>query len=125
MSLDNDQKGQEAAAKIAQKLTALQIPFIQANIAGDHKDPSEALTANRAQLMQDIQAAQNALSQQLNAEQEKAREEYLKTSAAHHLQDFINGIAASVNTPYIPTGFNNLDSLLDGDYTRAFIFWGP
>jgi len=42
------------------------------------------------------------------------REAYLSTSAAHYLQSFIDGIADSVNTPYIPTGFTKLDAELDG-----------
>jgi len=46
-----------------------------------------------------------------NIEQEARateREAYLHTSAAHHLQNFIDGIADSVNTPYFETGFHKL-----------------
>ena len=32
----------------------------------------------------------------------------------NYLQEFTNGIADSVNTPYIPTGFSNLDKILEG-----------
>lgn len=42
------------------------------------------------------------------------KEKYLKTSTAYYLQGFIDGIADSVNTPYIPTGFTRLDTILDG-----------
>lgn len=45
---------------------------------------------------------------------EEQKEEYRHNSAGAHLQDFIDGIAASVNTPCIPTGFDNLDEALDG-----------
>ena len=47
-------------------------------------------------------------------ELEAQKEEYLKNSTANHLQEFINGITNSVNTPYIPTGFSNLDKILEG-----------
>lgn len=42
------------------------------------------------------------------------REAYLKTSTAHYLQSFIDGIPESVNTPCISTGFSSLDNVLDG-----------
>ena len=45
---------------------------------------------------------------------EAERAEYMKESVAYHIQDFVNGIADSVNTPYFPTGFPKLDELLDG-----------
>ena len=38
----------------------------------------------------------------------------MKTSTAHYLQSFVNGITDSVDTPYIPTGFKKLDSILEG-----------
>ena len=39
---------------------------------------------------------------------------YLQTSAQGHLQAFVDGIAESVNTPCLPTGFDALDRALDG-----------
>jgi replicative DNA helicase len=39
---------------------------------------------------------------------------YMESSVTAHLQDFLNGIAQSVNTPYISTGFPVLDTILDG-----------
>ena len=32
----------------------------------------------------------------------------------NYLQEFTNGVTDSVNTPYIPTGFSNLDKILEG-----------
>lgn len=45
---------------------------------------------------------------------EISKEEYLKTSTANYIQNFVDGIADSVNTSYISTGFPNLDNALDG-----------
>ena len=42
------------------------------------------------------------------------KEKYLETSTDNYIQDFVNGIADSVNTPCIPTGFPMLDEVLDG-----------
>ena len=47
-------------------------------------------------------------------EKKAAIEVYLSKSNGSHLQEFINGIAASVDTPFIPTGFRRLDKLFDG-----------
>ena len=54
----------------------------------------------------------------------KAKEEaYKQTAAAYHIQSFLNGIAASVNTPCISTGFDTLDKTLDGGlYEGLYIF---
>ena len=44
----------------------------------------------------------------------EAKEEYKKNNAKSYINSFLNGIQESVNTSYIPTGFNNLDAELDG-----------
>lgn len=78
------------------------------------KDANEELMKNREAFTEKIkQIAQEAIAEQEQAEEE-AKQEYLNTSAGASLQAFINGIAASVNTPCIPTGFEALDQCLDG-----------
>lgn len=47
-------------------------------------------------------------------ELEKAAKEYKESSNAYHLQNFLNGIKESVNTPCIPTGFYEVDKQIDG-----------
>jgi replicative DNA helicase len=54
----------------------------------------------------------------------EAREVYLQSSAAHFMQGFINGIQDSVNTPYIPTGFDKLDNVLDGGFYEGLYIMG-
>lgn len=61
-----------------------------------------------------MKAAIEEAEQIADGARDQERAAYLETSAAHHIQDFINGIAQSVNTPFIPTGFNKLDAVLDG-----------
>ena len=114
LSLDNDEDGEQTAEKIQKNFEALNIPFIKANIAGQHKDANEALIVNRELFIQEVQEAQDAIKAQEEADKEAQREQYLKNSTVNHLQEFINGIAGSVDTPYIPTGFNKLDKVLDG-----------
>ena len=116
LALDNEtepekkEKIERAYRELTEGLTGLDIPFYRLNPAGEYKDANEALQRDREALRQAVEEAEHI---QDEAEQAQ-REEYLKTSTANYLQSFIDGIADSVNTPYIPTGFSNLDAVLDG-----------
>lgn len=110
ISLDNDEAGEKAYKELSEGIQGLSIPFYRLNPAGEHKDANEALQSDREALKQAVEEAEHI---QDEAEQAQ-REAYLSTSTAHYLQSFIDGIADSVNTPYIPTGFKRLDAVLDG-----------
>ena len=110
IALDNDEAGEKAYRELSEGLKGLSIPFYRLNPAGEYKDANEALQGNREALRQAVEEAEHI---QDEAEQAQ-REAYLNTSTAHYLQSFIDGIADSVNTPYIPTGFKTLDAVLDG-----------
>lgn len=110
ISLDNDEAGEKAYRELSEGLQGLSIPYYRFNPAGEYKDANEALQGNREALKQAVEEAEHI---QDEAEQAQ-REAYLNTSTAHYLQSFIDGIADSVNTPYIPTGFKKLDAVLDG-----------
>lgn len=110
IALDNDEAGQKASEELTKSLTGLSIPYYRLNPCGEYKDANEALQKNREALAQAVAEAEHI---QDEAEQAQ-REEYLKNSTANYLQSFIDGIADSVDTPYIPTGFKKLDSVLDG-----------
>lgn len=114
LALDNDEDGEKTAQTLATELTALNIPFYRYNPYGEAKDANGALTASREGFTEEVRRAVEECKSAEEEELEAQKEEYLKTSTAYQLQSFINGIADSVNTPYIPTGFSNLDSLLDG-----------
>lgn len=110
ISLDNDDAGQRATIELEKGFKALNIEYYIQNITGKHKDANECLQKDREGLKNAVIEAENI---KIEAEQ-VAKENYLHTSTAHHLQNFINGITESVNTPFIPTGFNSLDKILDG-----------
>jgi len=110
IALDNDEAGEKAYKELSEGLRGLSIPFYRLNPAGEYKDANEALQGNREALRQAVEEAEHI---QDEAEQAQ-REAYLSTSTAHYLRSFIDGIADSVNTPYIPTGFKGLDAVLDG-----------
>lgn len=114
IALDNDGAGAAAAEKLEADLAALQIPFYRYNPAGEYKDANERLQDDREGLTVAVKEGEAAADRQAAADREARRAEYLKNSAAAHLQDFINGITASVNTPKICTGFKALDAATDG-----------
>ena len=110
IALDNDEAGEKAYRELSEGLQRLRIPFYRLNPAGDYKDANEALQRDRDALKQAVDEAEHIQDEAKQAQ----REAYLSTSTAHYLQSFIDGIADSVNTPYIPTGFKKLDAVLDG-----------
>ena len=109
--LDNDPSGQKATEKIIEGLQDMDIVYYQIDITTPYKDANEALTADREQFSAKVEEStmNPELSEQLIQEMK-----YMETSVTAHLQDFLNGIAQSVNTPYISTGFPTLDTVLDG-----------
>jgi replicative DNA helicase len=109
IALDSDNEGEKAARKLAVALGTLKIPFYR-HIWEGHKDANEALMADRDAFIEQVRIARSIGQEDQKAE----REAYLATSAVNHLQSFIDGIANSVNTPFIPTGFKRLDEVLDG-----------
>lgn len=120
VALDNDEKGKEAEGKLTEGLERLKIPYYNLRPYGDYKDANEALVGNREAFTEEIRSAARIQDQA----EEEAREAYLSTSAGAHIQKFLDGIAESVNTTAIPTGFPTLDSVLDGGLYEGLITVG-
>ena len=114
LALDADEDGKNTENKLTEELTALQASFYRYNLYGAAKDANEALLLDRDGFISEVAAAERAKEAELEAIAEAAKEDYLKTSAAHELQNFLGGITASADTPALSTGFKNLDSVLDG-----------
>lgn len=110
IALDNDEAGQRASRELTEGLQGLNIPCYSFNPCGQYKDANEALQRDREALTIAVEEAEHLQDEEAQAQ----KEAYLKNSTAHYLQSFVNGIADSVDTPYIPTGFKRLDSVLDG-----------
>ena len=110
IALDNDEAGQRASRELIEGLQGLNIPCYSFNPCGQYKDANEALQRDREVFTIAVEEAEHLQDEEAQAQ----REAYLKNSTANYLQSFINGIADSVDTPYIPTGFKKLDSVLDG-----------
>lgn len=107
LALDNDSAGRKAQDELAKLLQAKKIPYTVAELmTEDAKDPNDMLVRNRVEFEARVKEAIK------NAKDDK--EKYLETSTDNYIQDFLDGIADSVNTPSIPTGFPMLDEVLDG-----------
>ncbi|MBC9708003.1 MAG: toprim domain-containing protein [Enterococcus sp.] len=107
LALDNDRGGRKTQAKLEKLLQAQKTPYTIAVLTDqDAKDPNEMLVKNRETFKARVEEAIK------NAKDDK--EKYLETSTDNYIQDFVNGIADSVNTPCISTGFPMLDEVLDG-----------
>ena len=107
LALDNDSRGRKTQAELEGLLQAQKTPYTIAVLTeGAVKDPNEMLVKNKEAFTARVEDAIK------NARDDK--EKYLETSTDNYIQDFLNGIADSVNTPSISTGFPMLDEVLDG-----------
>lgn len=116
IALDAEQdkeKQEEVANKERELITGLErlrIPYYRYNPSGEYKDANEALQQDREAFVEAVTGAENIEKQA----EEEAKQAYISTSAGAQLQQFINGIGASIDTPCIKTGFSSLDEALDG-----------
>lgn len=120
ISLDNEDKEQviKAISAIKEGLSERGIMAVEYNVAGDYKDANDALVNSPAAFATQVNDAEAVIAE---ARREQAAA-YLSNSAGAHIDEFINGIAASVDTPPTPTGFDALDiELGDGLYEGLYI----
>ncbi|HFI0161733.1 TPA: DnaB-like helicase C-terminal domain-containing protein [Streptococcus suis] len=117
LALDNDSRGRKTQAELEGLLQAQKTPYTVAVLTeGAVKDPNEMLVKNKEAFTARVEDAIK------NARDDK--EKYLETSTDNYIQDFLNGIADSVNTPSISTGFPILDKCLDGGFYEGLYIVG-
>jgi len=116
IAMDNDtenQAGQEAAKKLDAGMAALNIPHYMINVFFPHKDANEALTADRENFQAAVAMAEET-AREYQAEEEAAELEQIQSEAASHsIAEFVQAIHDR-SGDCIPTGFKDLDELLDG-----------
>jgi len=106
LCLDNDDAGNKAAQTIRQGLDHLNISHINGDICGGHKDPNEALTADRAAFFAAVERAQ----QQAAAKPDNTAI-YVNSIMAGEIEQF---------RQEIKTGFPNLDREAGGLYAGLY-----
>ena len=124
LALDNDEAGEKGQAELAEILREKEIRFLEYNVAGDCKDPNELLQKNPEALRGSIAAAIEMSKAMLAEESEKERKEYEAQTAAAGFGRFLGFLDENGNRPPIPTGFNNLDRVLNGGLTAGLYIMG-
>lgn len=108
LCLDNDEGGEKCSKVISEGLQRLNISFVKANISGSHKDPNEALTANRKEFERQVNAAITTTTRPDNA--------------LAYIDMIMNGdIEAFKESLNRRTGFAILDETAKGLYTGLYV----
>lgn len=118
--LDNDGAGKKAAQEVQEGLQRLQIPFIVADIAGECKDPNEALTADRnifAEAVQDALTEARAYREKLRQEAQREQEERQQRTGASMVDAFLQTVRTRKYEP-VPTGLSDIDRAIGGGFFR-------
>ena len=111
IALDNDEDGQKTAEALIEGLQKAGVTLYRLNPYGEAKDAGEALLRDGEAFRAAIESAEHIEEEAIQAEKETY---FRESQVSGFIQDFIDGIADSVNTPCISTGFPRLDSALDG-----------
>lgn len=114
LCLDADESGRKASLALLAGLKERGIPASVAQLPEGSKDPNDALVAGREAFRAWTLDMVALHLEQAEAEREVIREAYRRNSVRSCLQGFVDGIAESVDTPSVPTGFALLDQALDG-----------
>ena len=124
LALDNDRAGMDAQKTLKAELDALKIKSIEASIYGDYKDANETLQKDKEAFTFNLREAVEDAQNPEEAQHKRELQEYKKNYASNHIKDFLEGLRESANTPYIPTGYTNLDTVLDGGLFEGLYFIG-
>lgn len=125
LALDNDDAGMDAQGRLSSSLNSVgNSKHIEAKIYGKYKDANEALTKDKDSFFNSLKGAYIEAQNKADEDRLEALAEYKKEYASCYIKDFLNGIKEKANTPYIPTGFKELDSKLDGGLFEGLYFIG-
>ena len=109
LCLDDDKAGQNTTRDLKDALTRLNISFVTADITGGHKDPNEALTADRA-------AFERAIEKAIAGTAAKP------DNTATYLDELMAGeIERFKQAKDRKTGFSNLDTKTGGLYSGLYV----
>lgn len=118
ISLDNENNDniRKREDKLLTGLKEQGITCYKYNISGSYKDANDFLNANKEEFTAEVL--------KMSSEEEIKRTIYLKYSTENYINDFLNGIKDRANTSFIPTGFKNLDQILEGGLYQGLYIIG-
>ena len=111
---DNDEAGMNAAGKLEGELTGANFFSYRHELPASYKDANEYLMTDRAGFTKWVQQGITACKEKMRAALNEALEEIQRESAAYALDDFFQDLLAGREQSAIPTGFLELDAMLDG-----------
>ena len=115
IALDNDNAGEKAVFSLSDGFNMRNIDYCIYNPCGNYKDSNESLMNDREEFKKAVQYGIDNIDSLIDECKRQKSVEYDRKYCAEILfEDFIDGIADSVNTEVIPTGFKALDNVLDG-----------
>ncbi len=124
LSLDNDDAGQKAKATISEGLKNLEIPFCVHDLPAQYNDANEFFMTNRTEFEEWCERGFSTFREILRESESQAREEFENESAYSDLGNFLQKLKKSREGLAIPTGFSQLDTLLDGGLYPGLYFIG-
>ena len=110
IALDNDGAGEKGTPELKAGLDRLGQKSVVFNPYRNEKDANDLLVSDRQALVVELEKGV-ALAHE---EEEREKTEYLQTSTRYYIDDFIAKTDSRIDTPYTPTGFTDLDKVLDG-----------
>ena len=111
LCLDTDDAGRKASSELAEGLRELNIAYVAADICGQHKDPNEALTSDRAAFIEAVAAAERGTTKPDNTA------DYIRRNMAAEIE----ALKAQSNRK---TGFSNLDAEAGSIYAGLYAVGG-
>lgn len=124
LSLDNDEAGREARTIISEGLTRSEIPFCVHELPAQYKDANEFLIADRTAFGEWCEQGFSVFRETLKESESESSEEFETESAYTDLGNFLQTLKKSREGKAIPTGFSQLDRLLDGGLYPGLYFVG-
>ena len=109
---DADKAGQKAAEGLQKKLVELSIPCAIGTPLRGCKDANEALMADRAEFEISLHQVEADAMAEIEKQREQNQSKLQAQSSAASMDAFVEWV--KLGTPIYPTGFRELDALLDG-----------
>lgn len=113
LALDNDAGGRATLDRLKPQLEALGIPYVVSNIAGEAKDPNEALQRDAAAFAQRVGDAARQAPALVDAQAQEEQQAYRAQSVAAQLPVFMEQLRCGSGSLAVATGFAALDAALD------------
>ena len=110
ISLDSDEAGNKAAEIISAGLNELNISFYRHDLPVEYKDSNEFLMKDKEGFIKWVREGKTPITE--------------RESISYKLTDFLAAVKKNREGRAIPTGFDNLDNLLDGGLYPSLICLG-